>query len=193
MSSQIEIINVALTLLGSDLITSITENSERRRTATALYDNVRDATIRAYPWNFAKRRVTLASTGTAPNSDWSYAFTKPADCLRILGTYPSQVKYDVEGGTVVSNESVLKIKYLIRVDDPNEFDALFVQAFAARLAHAMAYRRVQSSSREAELWSMYKAILKEARSVDAQEGLAEVVEVSEWIDSRDVGWTEIRG
>ena len=142
MSSQIEIINVALTLLGSDLITSITENSERRRTATALYDNVRDATIRAYPWNFAKRRVTLAPTSTAPDSDWSYAFTKPASCLRILGTYPTSVKYDVEGNTIVSNESVLKIKYLIRVEDPNEFDALFVQAFGARLAHAMAYRLV---------------------------------------------------
>ena len=193
MASQIEIINIALTFLGSDLITSITENNERRRTATALYDSMRDATIRAYPWNFAKRRITLAPTAVAPASDWEYAFTKPAGCLRILGTYPSNVNYDVEGNTIVANENVLKIKYLYREEDPTQYDALFVQAFAARLAHGMAYRRVQSTTREGELWGLYKAILKEARSVDAQEGKAEVVEVSEWVDSRDVGWLTSRG
>lgn len=193
MATQVGIINTALTFMGSDLITSVTENTERRRTATAIYDDIRDATIRAYPWNFAKRRITLAPLSASPDSDWEYAFQKPSDCLRILGTYPSLVKYDVEGDTIVCNEDVLRIKYLARVEDPTKYDALFVQAFSARLAHAMAYRRVQSSSRESELWGLYKAILKEARSVDAQEGLAETVEVSEWVDSRASGWVESRG
>ena len=140
MATQIGIINIALTLMGSDLITSITENTERRRTATAIYDDIRDATIRAYPWNFAKHRVTLAPLSTTPDSDWGYAFQKPAYCLRILGTYPSNVKYDVEGDTIVCNENVLKLKYLRRIEDPQKYDANFVQAFSARLAHAMAYR-----------------------------------------------------
>lgn len=189
-SSKVEITNLALTLLGADLITSMTESNERARTANTIFDSVRDSVLRAHPWNFATRRMSLASLASpTPADTWQYYFTPPANSLRILKVDEAVGGRDfvMERGYIACNYSPIIVKYIYQEADVTKYDALFVQALAARLAHAMAWRRIQSSTREEELWKTYRSYVKEARSVDSQEGTPEDLTADDWLEARGSG------
>ena len=60
MASEVQICNLALAKIGDQQITSLTENSKAGRLCNLVYEPLRDATLRAHPWNFAITRETLA-------------------------------------------------------------------------------------------------------------------------------------
>lgn len=189
-TSKVEITNLALTLLGADLITSMSESTERARTANAIFDSVRDAVLRAFPWNFATRREQVPSLASpVPASTWKYFFNQPTGCLRVLevgeevGGYP----FSVEGGYIACNFSPIIVKFTFQETDVTKYDSLFVLALSARLAHSMAHRRIQSAAREKELFDVYRSYVKEARSVDSQEGTAGIITADDWLESRGNG------
>ena len=189
-TSKVEITNLALTLLGADLITSMSESTERARTANALFDSVRDAVLRSFPWNFAIRRTQVASLATpTPADTWNYYFTQPTGCLRVLKVDEAVGgrEFVLERGYIACNHSPIVVKYIYQETDVTKYDALFVQALGARLAHAMAHRRIQSSAREEDLWKIYRSYVREARSVDSQEGTPENLVADDWLDSRGTG------
>jgi hypothetical protein len=187
-TSKVEIVNVAIAFLGSDPITEITEATNRARTANALFDGVRDAVLRAFPWNFATKRANLPSALPAPTYGWSYSIPLPADCLRLLSVEAGQ-DYDVEGRRIVSNASSLNVTYTAKITDVTLYDSLFCQALGARLAHAMSKRVTDSDAGRDDLWEIYKAFVREARSIDSQEGRATQVDASTWTDARVLGTT----
>ena len=83
MASTVDIVNIALTLLGESRITSIDDDVKAAREAKALFDHARDALIGGYNWSFAKARAQLSADATAPVFEYANAFTLPVDCLRI--------------------------------------------------------------------------------------------------------------
>jgi hypothetical protein len=93
-------------------------------------------------------------------------------------------EFVIEGRMLLTNEGICKILYVKRIVDPNEFDALLVEAIAARLATKLAYPVTQSVSLEDKMVKNFGKILSEARSVDAQEGTPQVIDTSYLLDSR---------
>ena len=67
MASEVQICNLALAKIGDQQITSLTENSKAGRLCNLVYEPLRDATLRAHPWNFAITRETLALHSVAPS------------------------------------------------------------------------------------------------------------------------------
>ena len=65
----------------------------------------------------------------------------------------------------------MKIKYIARITDPNEYDTLLMETISARLAADTCYSITNSNSLVASMYSLYEAKLKEARFVDATEGM----------------------
>ena len=59
-SSDVEIINTALILVGEQVIANRNDANARAKTIDAVYDMVRKALLRRYRWNFAIKRETLA-------------------------------------------------------------------------------------------------------------------------------------
>lgn len=89
MSSAVQICSNALLMLGQKPINSLAEDptqatSERELAAANLYPQVRNAVLRAHPWNCATRRVKLTPDSATPAFSWSYQFLKPGDWLRTL-------------------------------------------------------------------------------------------------------------
>ena len=70
----------------------------------------------------------------------------------------------------MTDESELNLVYLARVEDPNEYDMLLVEAMAARLAADISFNLANSSSLTPVMWDLYTKKLSEARFVDASEG-----------------------
>ena len=66
MSSVVQICNIALSNIGEQRITALTDNNERARLCNLRYDDVRDAVLRSYPFKVAVQRVELALSADAP-------------------------------------------------------------------------------------------------------------------------------
>lgn len=174
MASKVEICSQALLLIGDNSISALTEDSDRAMLCTNLYTPVKQATLRAHPWNCAIKRVELAPVAEAPAYGYSYAFNLPPDCLRILsiGDY-NNTDYKVEGRQVLYDDNVLPLRYVFDNPDESTFDALLTEAITYALAARLAYPITKSTSLMQAMQQTYADVLSRARGVDAQEDTPE--------------------
>ena len=73
----------------------------------------------------------------------------------------------------------------------NNFDPILVQAVGMALAGEIAMDLTGQSQLRDLMLGKYQAILSEARSINGQEGTADIIESNEWVDSRlksSSGW-----
>lgn len=186
MASDVEIANQALTLLGDSTIAALTEDSNRARIANQFYGPTRDAVLRSHPWNCAIFRQALAPLSAKPVFGWSTQFALPSDpyCLRVLALNDDEEcgsvgdVFKVEGRNLLTNTSSANIRGIQRITDPNQYDAMLYEAFAARLAWKMAYPLTNKTNLAVSMFQLYKDILQEARSIDGQEGSPDAPEPS---------------
>lgn len=184
--SAVQVCNRALDILGADPILSLADNTEAGRLCNRNYAAVRDAVLRAYPWNAAMRRAALPALAEAPAWGAAFAYELPSDCLRLWRVENEGfADWRVEGRRVVSDIGPpLRVLYLASLDDTGLLDPLMGEAIAGRLAADLAYRLTGSTSLGAQAWSMYQAKLAEARRVDAQEGTPDGLVARDWLDAR---------
>ena len=188
MTSVVEIGNIALVNLGEDTITSLSDDVKPARLINRRYAPIRDAVLRAHPWNCAMARDRLSSIDPAPIWGPTNAFQLPTDALRVLRTANRGTAWKVEGRQIVSNAGApLDILYSRQVTDPNEFDPLLIEAIAARLAADLAHPITQSTTLIQVMWDLYRQKLIEARGVDGQEGTGDEVIADTWLVSRSIG------
>lgn len=183
MATETSICNSALIKIGAERISSLTENNKRAIVCNEQYPKIRDEVLRAHPWNFAIKRVELAQITDAPAFEYKYYYQLPEDCLRVLAIN-SDHAFKIEGKYIATDATSMKIKYIARIEDASQFDTIFCEALAARLAADIAYSVAQNTSLQSMLISMYSAQLALARSMDAQEGTADQVSADGWINSR---------
>jgi hypothetical protein len=172
MTSEVDIINSAMNMIGASNIISRGEDSKAARVSNQRYDSIRDAVLRSHSWNCAVTRVSLAADSDTPAFDWAYQFTLPTDpfCLRVLRLDHLDIDHRVEGRKIVTDESTINLVYIARITDPNVFDTLLVEAISARLAADVSFTLSQSTSLTQSMYALYDTKLKEARFVDATEG-----------------------
>jgi len=172
-TSVIEICNNALIDLGEEAIASLADNTKAARLCNQRWPAVRDAVLRAHPWNCAAREAQLAAS--ANNAGWQYqsAYPLPADCLRVLAVCSGGAaveEWEVQAGAVLCDETgALDIAYIARLDDPRLYDPLLCEALTARLSATLAYPITASTGLAQAFWSAYADKLREARGVDARE------------------------
>jgi len=174
MASEIEIVSNALILLGDKSVTSFEEASDRALLVKSLYTSTRDAVLRAHPWNFAIRRKVVAKDAAAPVfGEFKTQFTLPTDpyCLRVLDVDDDpEIRFKIEGRKILADVETLNLRYVARIVDTNEYDALFLTTLEARLAADAATPVTGSASMFNQMWAVYTSKLREARSIDGQEG-----------------------
>lgn len=211
ITSETDICNLGLTRLGNkQQITSLSEGTTAADLCTLHYPLCRDAVLRAHPWNFAIQRVALSrDTSYTSVFEYDYRFLLPTDpyCLKvirtswdsnayatgaavygfpgIMGNASAVIPYRIEGRYLLCNETSASIEYIGRVTDVAQFDELFVDVLAQRIAAELAPALTDNSALARNLWDGYTAKLVDARMVDAQEGTPrEAVDLSGWITAR---------
>ena len=189
MASEVDIANRALQKLGAERIVSLTQDSENARACNLAYPLVRDAELRAHPWNFAIARVSLPADATAPAFGPANSFTLPSDFLRLLPVDPEEVINDedwrIEGKKILTNDSApLQVRYIYRVTDPNEFDSLFVEALASKIAFQICEKITQSNQKKAAAAEDYKMAIAAARRINAFENVAQEPPPDPWDTAR---------
>jgi len=192
MASVIDICNGALNQLGATTILSLTEDSKNARLCNARYTQVRDGIFRSHPWNCLQLRTSLAKDATAPAWGFTAQFTLPADCLRLLYIIDYDSNYKVEGRKILSNTSTMKILYISRVTDPNQYDELLRETLSAALAADIAYGITSSNPVSEKMNTLFQDKLRDARFVDATEGqnnapdlgMTDAIDASTFINAR---------
>jgi len=192
MATVTQIENLALGMLGAKPITDHDQPDSTAASAMkVLFDDTRDATLRAHNWNFATERFSAPLDGTP---DWGfgnqYQLSQDPFVLRVVELNPDRhgldADFKVEGRHILTDEGdPLEYLGIIRVTNPALFDPLFVDVLAARLAWKGAYRITQSREIERDKKADYKDALREARSVDAQEGTPAAAFRSRFLEARD--------
>ncbi len=170
MASVVEICNGSLNQLGATTILSLTEDSKNARLCNQRFTQVRDAVFRSHPWNCLQKRVELAADTDAPAWGFSFAYTLPADCLRLLRILDYDSNYKVEGRKILSNTSSMKILYIGRVTDPNEYDESLRETLSAALGADIAFAVTSNNQTATNMYNLFQDKLRDARFVDSTEG-----------------------
>ena len=185
MSSNTDICNNALYMLGSQSILALTDDTERARLCNGRYAEIRDMMLRSYPWNFAIKRATLARSATTPVWEYDYLYALPTNpyCLKALDVEECY-KWKVEGRYIATDASTCNLVYIARITDPNEMDILFREAWSARLAADICYALTGSPQQQQTMLATAEQKIRTAKSVDAQEGYPESLTDDTFVDSR---------
>lgn len=187
-ATEVSICNLALTRVGHDTISSLTEGSKAARMCNLHYEPSLYAVLEAHLWNFAISRATLSQDATAPNHEFAYRYLLPTDFLRCVRTYNEAIgyydEYRIEGQYLVTDEGEVKIEYVAKITDPAKFPALFVDLLAQRVAAEICMALTDNQNATESLWKIYDTKLREARYSDAVQGTPRDLVADVWLNSR---------
>ena len=98
--------------------------------------SVRDRLLGQYAWRFARRVITLTET-TGSTRGWTYGYTLPEDCLRLLAVVSTDgevVEYEEIRGKVFTNCTSPTLRYTARDSTMNNWPGEFVDVYVYQLA-----------------------------------------------------------
>lgn len=185
MPAVADICNIAISHCGTrSKIQAIDEGSPEANACLTHFDQARDATLRAYDWNFARITDSLAPL-TNPPARWSYIFAEPSDCITIrrLNDTPllllpetffekAAIK-DASGafkGVLLTNQPSLSAIYTARVVDPARWDVGFADAMALSLAWRVCFELTGKEERVKALMGLWQGFEGRAAAEMANEG-----------------------
>jgi len=125
-------------------------------------------------WAYAN----LYALPSTPGSDY---------CLRVLEVEGQENDdWTTEGrNLLIDADSPIKIWYIRDLQTYDDYDALLVSAFAARLAVEVAEELTNSSGKRQLAWEEYTRILQMAKGADAREQTPSAWDEDDWILSRE--------
>lgn len=184
-----------LAWLGRDPLADLqAADSQDARRCREKLPSVTDALLRQYNWNFANRFADLAGEAliTKPFG-YTYRFTLPAGggldyCLRVLRVQ-GQPKWQVGGRFIYAAQNPpLRIQYVGRPQDPDDYDPLFAKVLAIDLAFELInlVPADEIRKRTREMREARNDMMRQARLTDAVEGHVDKldIETSSWLAAR---------
>ena len=190
---RVEISNLALSKLGQDdQLIDPDDDTKPARSIKAVWNSVRDAVLRRHLWNFAMKRVKLSRLNPAPIFGFAHQYQLPDDFIRLdidaLDTCVLR-KWSLEGSRrlLCDAPGPIEVRYVARIAETGDWDALFVEAFACRLAYQVADRLTGDRGRKQDCYSAYVVAIREATGVDGRENPPVDLMDSSWVTARDEG------
>lgn len=203
MASNIEIVNMALTMLGAATISSLTQANARARAANTIFNATRDEVLRAGDWNFALITAPLAVLADDEDDDdavdgWTYAYAMPTKCLRVVRIFSDSEGLDIKDPakwramkTPTTKQQAIytdvvdaQAEYVMRIEDASQFDASFVSAFAAKLAAKLAMPVTSDKQLAGMMQGAYDQAIIDAFQLGHDEGHQQGDAASSYVDSR---------
>lgn len=196
-SSKIRIWNMALGYIGTRNVASENEVTPEAQQCALYWDQARRETLRAFPWNFAQRRIALAERALPAEwaGEYEYAYALPSKCLKLhrvlrqdarprpLCPVPFRLAHDTSG-LLLTTEAAAYADYTLDVDNVSLWDDAFAGLLARRLACLIAVPLLKNNTQKVqELEQLYRAAIPAAQEACASEEQARPVEDA-WILAR---------
>lgn len=176
----IQICNEAISDLPAHPITGLDDGRKEARECLRHLNGVVADLLDEHDYDFARRRVTLASVANAREGEWGYAYALPDEIvspiklvrnysansvglvvtpiyywpgldLGLLGCAP--IDYEIANGTLFTNLEEAILEYSIDAVEPNKWPPLFAQA-VIRLLAARIYRPILGEKSDTREWTV---------------------------------------
>ena len=198
-TSDTNIANLALRLLKIDPVGSISppdSNSKAAAAAAAWFDQAKRETLEAHPWNFALKRIEIASDATAPIFEYTTRYELPADFVRMgrIGEdwNNAELDFELESGDGADDalyilcdvETPLQLVYVADVTDVSKYSPKFITSMAYKLASLMGYEMTGNQALVGTMNELFIASLSSAASIDGQNRPTRVIRRSKLADAR---------
>lgn len=190
--TKLEVWNLAIDVIKDTALRTTDETAATARWLERNWGHTTRSALRKYPWNFAKRYVSLPVETEAPPFGWTKAYKPPPGWLRVLpprrggSRYGKLIPHEIVGPLIYTNESApLKVVLIMdKTDSPAEWDDLFVEIVRCQLALGMA-NKFTGKNKFIELASQMLATAQtQAESIDTFEGSAEPIEQFDILEAR---------
>lgn len=165
MITDVQIINLGLNKIGSAHIRRIDppQTSMEKHCASG-YVHWKNSELTKRRWVFATETeyvlAKVADPETLRRDDGrNYKYSMPNDCMRLIRTKHDEWLQNRK--FVYSCRDGLKVSYIARADE-SEFDPLFIDVLAARIAVETCEYDTQSNTKKADARSMYVEAVTEA-------------------------------
>ncbi len=184
--SDVSICNSALVKLGADLISSLSDDTKNARLCNARFPHLRNMVLEVHPWAFATKTVELASLASpVTESEYGYAFQKPADCLKIIRGEDWDESFETVDGYLMGDNDPFILKYIWKNTNAGTYSYAMAECLSWRIAADLAYALTQSKEVAKLMMEGYEMDLKAARYHDAHKKTPEGLYANTWIDSRN--------
>lgn len=178
MATDVQLCSRALVSIGSSAIASFSDGTMESNVASQLYATTRDNLLGAWSWRFATKRAAITTPTTTPAADWEYAFTLPADCLRVLsvGEYADGstqqdsggLDYDVADGVILAGVGKIVLRYVYRIAEAG-FRPYFELALVRKLAAEFSLPITESTSKFDALSRLAEMEFRRAIRLDGEQ------------------------
>ncbi len=184
-STDVDICNLALGIIGDKRIQSMTERSVEAVECGRFYGQALDESLEAYDWPFARSFArAVAPSGVDILPGYASAFAWPKDAIAIRGiarsmrgeAAPEFVMGSISGKddgdlqVIYTNHAGAYLAYTRRVTDPRLFTPLFVSALAAKLAFYLAMPLKKSASDRDRAEKLFDKTIEQAAVSVANQG-----------------------
>jgi len=195
-ASKIEICNLALSHLGMQGITSITESNPSAIACNNFFDKCRDDVFSEYRWPFATVREALVLASDEVLG-WTYIYVYPTKASTVWyvfdeGTVDTRHEQEFEvmyipasdRRVICSEAQYAYAEYTYQVADTTIYSPKFVIALSYRLAASMAHTLTGDASIGLKLMDVYNAILSEAKRIGYSERIKKPSQTSSYQNAR---------
>ncbi len=198
MPSQNSIANHALDLVGETAIDDISDAVEPAERLAAMWDDTRDAALRARLWRFSIARDSLAADSETPAWGFSYQYTIAGGVVRVIQVdqyynalglsdfvNADTAPYRIEGGKILTDlPAPLKVRWVVNTIDVGAWDACFARVMACDLADRFSTRITGSEAIKQRIKAERFEAIKEATRANALEDPAAMFGDGSWLASR---------
>lgn len=183
-ATKTTVCNLALDIVGELPIQDYdTADGAESRWLRRNFDHVVEVALRANIWSFSVQFHEISADTFTATPRWSYRYSFPPDALRFLpptagglrGSEP--IAYEIKGSKILTNTAApLYADFVMNINEPGQWDPLFVQVIAASLAEGMAHRFTRKNSFLELAMRMKADAIDTAEQVNAFEAGAEPIE-----------------
>ena len=166
MFTDVQIINLGLSKIASSRVTRIDppQTSLERFVANG-YTHWKRSELTKRRWVFALEiDYPLAKVGEVSDTDKPYKYQIPTECLRPIRQ--KRTEWQQYGRFVRSAYDGLRVSFVKDVPEA-EFDPLFVEVLACRIALESVEHVTQSNTKKADAEALYRQAVADAGQVNA--------------------------
>lgn len=122
MPTQLEVFNAALDLLGHEALTTVDDTTPVGAYMRRQWEFALPEVLRAYPWNWAKRREELTEVSPAPDYGWEHKYVLPSDYVTLLKLngetiFHESENYEIEGVHLYTDADTATVEYIAKPTD----------------------------------------------------------------------------
>ncbi len=185
--SKIDIINMALLLVGAEKIHAITDATKAARLAGSVYNvSVNEVFEIPIKWKFATARAELSAYSINPISGYAYQYELPSGYVRMVALIDEDgdsVEYawtrelfvasdgslEDEFDMLLTNETKVFIKYIRTRENVSKWPASFVRLVYLSIAILISEPLKQKSGQVRQLVKMFEAAYTTAKISNAMD------------------------